>query len=62
MTRIEAISDFKENIIPIIQITYEQDGEIDHIARSEEWLIYTDNLCENGIITREEESKWENPF
>ena len=39
---------FTEEILPIIQEQYEQDGVPDYPARCEAWCNWTDMLCKDG--------------
>ena len=37
--------------LPIIKEEYEQDGEVDEVARCEDWANFVDAKCQNGDIT-----------
>ena len=61
MTKVEAVAEFTDYYMPSIRTHYEQDGEPDYIARSEEWNSYTDALCKAGIITEHQYDTWTQP-
>lgn len=42
---------FDEEVLPHVREHYEQDGEPDFVARSEEFNNWTDSLCKDGEIT-----------
>ena len=52
---------FEENVLPYIQQQFEQDGEPDYCARSEEWNNWTDMLCKNGDISDWQYENWSHP-
>lgn len=61
MTKQEAVEMFKEEVLPYVKQMYEQDGERDVIARSEEWNNFTDWLCKEGYITSHQYETWTHP-
>jgi hypothetical protein len=60
-TRDEAIEQFEDFNIPMVVEQFEQDGEIDEIARSEEWNNFVDSLCENEEISDWQRDNWTHP-
>jgi len=62
VNRQEAIREFKETILPLLKELYEEDGEVDWIARRQGWNDWTDMLCKDGIITEAQYDRWDNPF
>lgn len=61
-TKKQVLRDFRENVLPSIRATYEQDGRVDGPARREAWNNYTDALCTDRQITRHQCDNWTNPF
>ena len=61
MTRSQAIDQFEEVILPMIQKTHEQDGIPDYIARREAWNDWTDGLCKDEIISDWQYNNWSHP-
>ena len=59
MTKKEALSYFKEFILPHIPNNCRY---IDESARREAWNNYTDALCTEGRITLKQYETWGNPF
>jgi hypothetical protein len=59
MTKKEALSIFKEEVLPTIIKKY---GKDDVPARCEGWNDFTDYLCKDGQITTKQYSAWVNPF
>ncbi len=57
----DAVNEFTNNILPIVQRTFEQDGEPDNAARCEEWNNWTDSLCKSGIISDWQYENWSHP-
>lgn len=57
LTKKEVERLFREDVLPSIRETYEQDGKVDRIARAEAWSNYTSMLREDGLI-----SDWTNPY
>ena len=57
----EACHAFEDEILPHVQAQYEQDGIPDYIARSEEWLTWTDELCKGGQISDWQYDNWTYP-
>ena len=61
MTHEQACEYFTTNILPMVQEMYEQDGDPDIPARSEEWNNWTDGLREDGEITTWQYENWDHP-
>jgi len=61
-TRAEAILEFKADVLPGVRAEYEKDGQVDAPARREAWNNWTDALCKEGRITRQQYETWEGPF
>jgi hypothetical protein len=57
----EAVEHFINNILPVIQREYEQDGIPDIPARSEAWCNWTDSLCKDGQISDWQYENWDHP-
>jgi hypothetical protein len=62
MTKKEALSHFKNEVLPLVRKQYEKDGVIDMPARREAWNNWTDALMKNGNITPAQYENWDNPF
>ena len=52
---------FTEEILPMIQEQYEQDGVPDWPARCEAWINWTDMLCKDGEISEWQYANWSHP-
>lgn len=61
MTKKQAVTEFKETVLPAIREAYEQDGRRDVVARSEAWNNYTDMLCKDRLITTHQYNTWSHP-
>jgi hypothetical protein len=61
MTETECHDLFVENILPLVQEQYEQDGIPDIPARCEAFNNWTDSLCKDGVITDEQYNNWGHP-
>ena len=61
ITRDEAIPMFDNFVLPNVIAEFEQDGEVDVIARSEEWNNWTDSLCKGRIISDWQYENWTHP-
>ena len=61
MTRDEAISNFIEYYLPDVILQFEEDGEVDAIARREEWHTYVNALCVNKEISDWQAANWSIP-
>ena len=61
MTKVQAIQEFKQCIMPSIRATYERNGGRDLPARREAWNDYTDMLCKDGQITERQYDTWTHP-
>ena len=61
MTFADACETFTEEILPIIQEQYEQDGVPDYPARREAWNNWTDMLCKDGEISDWQDMNWSHP-
>ena len=57
----DAVNEFTNLILPIVQRTFEKDGEPDLAARCEEWNNWTASLCKNGIISDWQYENWSHP-
>ena len=57
----EAVARFENEEIPWIREQYEQDGEIDYVARCTVWNDWTDMLCKNNEISDWQYENWEHP-
>ena len=57
----DAVNEFTNLILPIVQRTFEQDGEPDNAARSEAWNNWTDSLCKSRIISDWQYENWSHP-
>ena len=57
----DACRTFEDEVLPHIQEQFEQDGEPDYVARSEEWNNWTDMLCKNGDISEWQYDNWSHP-
>jgi GTP cyclohydrolase I len=62
MTKKEALSRFKAEVLPGIRKQYEKDGVVDTPARCEAWNDWTDALMKNKEITPAQYESWDNPF
>ena len=54
----DAVNEFTNLILPIVQRTFEQDGEPDNAARCEAWNNWTDSLCKSRIISDWQYENW----
>lgn len=61
MNKAEAVQQFREEVLPAVKATYEQDGKKDRIARREAWNNFTDALCKDGQITLSQYETWTHP-
>ena len=61
LLREDAVTQFNENILPLVIEQFEQDGQFDECARSEAWNDWTDSLCKNGIISDWQYENWTHP-
>ena len=61
MTRDEVIRDFTKYHLPDVILRFEKDGEVDAIARREEWHTYVDALCVNKEISDWQTKNWSIP-
>ena len=57
----DAVNEFTNLILPIVQRTCEQDGEPDNAARCEAWNNWTDSLCKSRIISDWQYENWSHP-
>ncbi len=57
----DAVQQFEDCYLPIIQEQFEQDGEPDIVARSEEWSNFVDDLHANEQISDWQIANWEHP-
>lgn len=57
----EAVSRFENEEIPWIREQYEQDGQIDYVARCTVWNDWTDMLCKNNEISDWQYENWDHP-
>lgn len=61
ITKVQALADWRENILPRVKAHYETDGIPDWPARSESWTIYVDELNKDGIVTDWQAYNWMSP-
>jgi len=61
MTFAQACETFTNEILPLVQEHYEQDGEPDMPARCQEWCNWTDSLCKNEQISDWQYENWSHP-
>ena len=61
MTRDEAILQFREYVLPLVESSYEQDGQPDWPVRREAWNNWTDGLCKDGEISDWQYENWSQP-
>ncbi len=61
MLHSQAIENFNQFILPLVQQGMEQDGEPDYVARSEAWNNWTDSLCKDGQISDWQYANWSQP-
>jgi len=54
MTKIQAVTQFKEYILPLI-------NKKDKPGKREAWNNYTDSLCKDGQITQNQYDRWTQP-
>ena len=57
----DAVQQFEDFILPIIQQQHERDGEPDIVARSEAWSDYADSLHAGEVISDWQVENWEHP-
>ena len=57
----DAVEQFTEMILPMVQQQHERDGEPDIVARSEEWSNYVDALHSDKVISDWHLENWEHP-
>ncbi len=57
----DAVQQFEDFILPMVQQQYERDGEPDIVARSEEWSNYVDALHSDEVISDWQLENWEHP-
>ena len=61
MTFAQACDIFTNEILPMIQENFEQDGIPDIPARCEAWCNWTDSLCKDGQISDWQYDNWGHP-
>ena len=62
MTRAQAIEQFEEFCLPIIEeIEKNQSGGKDIPLRCEDWNNFTDHLCKEGLISDWQYENWSQP-
>jgi hypothetical protein len=61
MTRDEVIRDFTKYYLPDVIRQFEKDGEVDAIARREEWHTYVDALHRSKEISDWQAANWSVP-
>ena len=54
MTLVEAKKMFSETTLPAVKEKYPNDK----IAINQEWSIFTDYLCKEGLITESQYTRW----
>ena len=57
----DAVEQFTEMILPMVQQQHERDGEPDIVARSEAWNNYADALHAGEVISDWQVANWEHP-
>ncbi len=57
----DAVQQFEDFILPMVQQQHERDGEPDIVARSEEWSNYVDALHSDEVISDWQLENWEHP-
>ena len=57
----DAVQQFEDFILPMVQQQHERDGEPDIIARSEAWSNYADSLHAGEVISDWQVENWEHP-
>jgi len=62
MTKEQALSIFKQEILPNLLRKEEENGIKDIPARRFEWHCFIDSLCKNGEITQRQYDTWGSPF
>ena len=58
MTWDQAVEQFNEFVLPLVQEEFEQDGIKDIPARREAWNNWTDSLCKEKIISDWQYENW----
>ena len=61
MTFAQACDYFTDEILPLVQEKYEQDGVPDWPARGESWCNWTDMLCKDREISEWQYMNWSHP-
>ena len=61
MTKVEAVREFKECVLPYIKAKYETEGRRDVVARRTAWNEFTDYLHKDGRITDWQDYNWVQP-
>ena len=54
----DAVEQFTEMILPMVQQQHERDGEPDIVARSEAWSNYIDALHSDEVISDWQAQNW----
>ena len=62
MTKEQALSIFKQEILPSLKAKEEESGVKDIPARRFEWSCFVDSLQKDGQITENQAHNWDNPF
>ena len=57
----DAVQQFEDFILPMVQQQHERDGEPDIVARSEAWSNYADSLHAEEVISDWQVANWEHP-
>jgi len=57
----DAVQQFEDFILPMVQQQHERDGEPDIVARSEAWSNYADSLHAGEVISDWQVENWEHP-
>ncbi len=57
----DAVQQFEDFILPMVQQRHERDGEPDIVARSEAWSNYADSLHAGEVISDWQVENWEHP-
>ncbi len=61
MTFAQACEVFTNEILPMVQEQFEQDGTPDMPARREAWNNWTDSLCKDEQISDWQYDNWDHP-
>ena len=57
----DAVQQFEDFVLPMVQQQHERDGEPDIVARSEAWSNFVDSLHASEQISDWQVANWEHP-